>query len=313
VAARIPVGLLPLDVVRSSDGRTVYVTNSGERSVSVIGVDQLAEVARLPAPVVGEGPFGIAVSTDGSAVYVTDSDAGQVLAIDAASGRLLRRIPVVASPRSLSLSPDGRRLYVSGFDGGISEIDTRTHEVTRTLATAPAGGVFRLAVAPDGRRLYGTDWVNASLLVLDLDLGILTDIIPTLPDARNTRDLVLSDDGSTLYAANQDTNELLVFETESLAGRQVLQVSDGPRGIAYRNKPPGAGPSLEPVSRFDFDGNGRVDFSDFLLFAKAFGARMGDGVFDARYDVNNNNRIDFDDFLAFASDFGKTSQVLPPG
>ena len=55
----------------------------------------------------------------------------------------------------------------------------------------------------------------------------------------------------------------------------------------------------------DFDGDGRVGFSDFLAFAGLFGARQGDGRYEARYDLDSNGAIGFSDFLIFGSSFGK--------
>ncbi len=61
----------------------------------------------------------------------------------------------------------------------------------------------------------------------------------------------------------------------------------------------------------DFDGNGRVDFDDFFLFADAFGARQGETRFNAKFDLSGNGVVDFDDFFLFARDFGKTVSVQP--
>ncbi len=55
----------------------------------------------------------------------------------------------------------------------------------------------------------------------------------------------------------------------------------------------------------DFDGNGIVDFADFLAFAGLFGARQGDGRYDARYDLDSDGAIGFSDFLIFSGSFGK--------
>lgn len=55
----------------------------------------------------------------------------------------------------------------------------------------------------------------------------------------------------------------------------------------------------------DFNGDGKVDFDDFLAFARAFGKAQGDEGYDARMDLNSSGgRIDFDDFLAFVRAFG---------
>jgi hypothetical protein len=63
----------------------------------------------------------------------------------------------------------------------------------------------------------------------------------------------------------------------------------------------------------DFNGNGKVDFDDFFLFASAFGKKQGNRDFDARFDLNKDGSVDFDDFLAFAGDFGKTGDDLASG
>lgn len=55
----------------------------------------------------------------------------------------------------------------------------------------------------------------------------------------------------------------------------------------------------------DFDGNGAVDFSDFLAFAQNFGRSDGDANYDAKFDLNGNDSIDFGDFIAFAQQFGQ--------
>lgn len=56
----------------------------------------------------------------------------------------------------------------------------------------------------------------------------------------------------------------------------------------------------------DFDGNGMVNLSDFLVFAGAFGTRSGDANFDARMDMDGSGAIDLSDFLVFAGAFGTT-------
>ncbi len=70
---------------------------------------------------------------------------------------------------------------------------------------------------------------------------------------------------------------------------------------------------IQPVSAVsspDFDESGVVDFTDFLLFVSAFGAREGQERYGAKYDLNGDGEIGFGDFLLFASDFGRTAEFL---
>ena len=59
----------------------------------------------------------------------------------------------------------------------------------------------------------------------------------------------------------------------------------------------------------DFDGDGTIEFSDFLAFAGKFGTAHGDGRYEAKYDLNGDGQVGFSDFLTFAGFFGRT---VPP-
>jgi hypothetical protein len=54
----------------------------------------------------------------------------------------------------------------------------------------------------------------------------------------------------------------------------------------------------------DFDANGEVGFSDFLVFADGFGKSAGDVGFDPTFDLNNDRQVAFADFLIFVRNFG---------
>ena len=54
----------------------------------------------------------------------------------------------------------------------------------------------------------------------------------------------------------------------------------------------------------DFNGDGRVDFGDFVAFGMLFGASRGDGRYEAKYDLDEDGTIGFGDFLIFGREFG---------
>ena len=55
----------------------------------------------------------------------------------------------------------------------------------------------------------------------------------------------------------------------------------------------------------DFDGDGMVGFADFLAFGNQFGARQGDGQYEAKYDLDSDGAIGFSDFQIFIKSFGE--------
>ena len=111
-------------------------------------------------------PFGVAIAPDKSRIYVTSGGSEMVTVIDVprllrlssiahpepASRRICRRarnyvvarIPVGTNPRGLTLSRDGRRLYVANrLDDTISVIDTRTNRVASDDQAGRAEENFR--------------------------------------------------------------------------------------------------------------------------------------------------------------------------
>ena len=54
-----------------------------------------------------------------------------------------------------------------------------------------------------------------------------------------------------------------------------------------------------------------MNFSDFVLFAGAFGYQEGDEQYGGKYDLNSDGRIGFDDFEIFAGSFGNTVNRPP--
>ncbi|MBK34169.1 MAG: hypothetical protein CME26_01405 [Gemmatimonadetes bacterium] len=301
--AQIDVGFGPLDLAVDAAGKTLFVTNSDARSLSVVDVLTLREVKRINLTAVVDGPFGVATRADGDTAYVTDIDGNQVLVIDVASASVTSIIPVLSSPRSLAISNDGGLLFVSGFDGGVGVIDLERGQQVRTVSTE--GGIFRLAASPTSDRIYATSHENGNLLVIDPIAGLVSQTLPVLSTGQNTRGLTVSKDGSRIYVANQDSNDLVVFDAQTLSVIQTYRIGDGPRGIGVRITP-----FLEPfqtdeIAQADFDGDLLIGFSDFVLFAAGFGSIDGQPSFESRFDLDGDGQIGFADFLRFAELFGR--------
>ncbi len=308
VAANIEVDNAPLDLAVSADGQLVYVTNSQSKSISIIEVASLTVRNRIRVPVLNNGgPYGVAIHPNGSRLYVTDNVSNQVLIVDTARRATVGRIDVIEDPRSLVISADGKRLYVSGGDfdddggGGIVVIDTESESVVTTIRID--GGIFRLALSPDGSRLYGTDRLNAQLVVVDVAQNRVVNSVQVLPEGEETRSLFVSRDGSQIYVANQNSNELVIFDAESFQILRTLSFEDRPRGMAVRSQPAVFLPLKEIAAQADFDGSGKIDFGDFLLFVAAFSSESP----DARFDLNGDGQVNFGDFILFTSVFGRTA------
>jgi mono/diheme cytochrome c family protein len=113
-------------------GSELWVTLRAERAVVVLdasGAGAPVEVDRLR---VGAEPYGVAATSDGARVYVAVSQQDQVVELDAASHKELRRWDVMDDPRWLAVHPCDCALFVaSAVDAPLARIDLESGEVTR--------------------------------------------------------------------------------------------------------------------------------------------------------------------------------------
>ena len=102
------------------------------------------------------------------------------------------------------------------------------------------------------------------------------------------------------------TGELVYTVTDTLTpGEHTLRVEAGDQAgnITYAE----VSFVVRALLAGDFDGDGMVDFDDFLAFVAHFGTSSGEEGFEEEFDLTGDGKIDFDDFFAFVSNFGRTS------
>lgn len=113
----IEVGGEPNKMVLAPDGRHLYVANGDLDAVDVIDtltdrVEQTISLLRPGFRYLGANPNALALSPHGDRLYVTLGGENALAIIDTASAKVLGRIPTGWYPSSVSVSQDGRTLYV---------------------------------------------------------------------------------------------------------------------------------------------------------------------------------------------------------
>ncbi|WP_224370332.1 c-type cytochrome [Hyalangium versicolor] len=123
--AEIKVGAAPERLAVGPDD-TVYVSNRGSRSVSVIRRGQWTEAARLD---VGVEPMGLGLSADGHTLYVVNTtmlettENGSLVAFDTGTLRKLWELPVGDEPRGLALLENDKALITLHRKGDVVQVD----------------------------------------------------------------------------------------------------------------------------------------------------------------------------------------------
>jgi len=162
------------------------------------GVARVDAQVSAPAEESYASPLELLLSPDGARLYVLCQGADEVRVLNAASGAVLRAIPVGHVPRGFSLSRDGKRLFVANsWDDTVTVIDT---EAGRVEATWPAGFEPSSVVEDKaGKLLYVADRIGNDVMVLDAATGAERS---TVAAGRGASYLAMSADGGRLYATH---------------------------------------------------------------------------------------------------------------
>ncbi|HET9170607.1 MAG TPA: YncE family protein [Actinospica sp.] len=111
----IPTGMGAHGLYVSRDSKSLYITNRGEGSISVLNFATGKLVAKWRIPGHASPDMG-GVSADGKVLWLTGRYDAEVYAISTADGRLIARIPVGEGPHGLCVYPQPGR-YSLGHTG----------------------------------------------------------------------------------------------------------------------------------------------------------------------------------------------------
>ena len=161
--AVVIVALLLLSTAASAQVR-ILQTNSQGDNIHLIdpATNQIVgEIKGVPIN------HGAAAAPDGSRFYFS-SEAEQTLhVVDGKTRQTIKKIPLTARPNNISISRDGRRVYVGivSAPGAVDVIDTATMEKVKSIPTK--GGIHNVYVTPDGRHVVAGSIAGRLMTVID--------------------------------------------------------------------------------------------------------------------------------------------------
>jgi len=154
-------------VAASRDGRTIFTTNMGSNSVSII--EYAADgTAKQTLVAVGKTPEGMDVSPDGRQLWTANAEDGSVSIVDVATRKLVKTFDIgTRRSNRLKFTPDGTVALVSDVIAGeLVVIDVRNQAVRKRI---PVGrGPTGVLIVPDGSRAYVAASSENKLVVVDL-------------------------------------------------------------------------------------------------------------------------------------------------
>jgi len=181
---------------------------------------------------VGAVPKVVAVTPDGGRILVTNWCSWDMTVIDAATGRVVRTLPLGAYPRGIAVSKDGRFALVAIMGSShLLRVDLRNY---RTRQIEVGSGPRAVALSDDGTTAYVT--LNAEGTVAKVNLR--TGARARASTGSAPRSLARSADGTALYVVNYKSGTLSKLNSRNMRVLQTVEACVHPIGITY-----------EPVAR----------------------------------------------------------------
>jgi YVTN family beta-propeller protein len=142
----------------------IIQTNSGGDNVHLIDPatnSVVGEIKGLPAN------HGAAGSPDGTRIYVSVEGNNTFAVVDAKTLSIIKSIPLSGRPNNITLSKDGKKVYVAiaALPGAVEVIDTTSLTSIKTIPTR--GAEHNVYVTPDGKYLVAGSVGGRNVTVID--------------------------------------------------------------------------------------------------------------------------------------------------
>jgi len=235
----------PEGIVFRSDGRRIFVINTGNNNVSMINA--VSGVFMNAAIFNTTSLRGIAISPDGRRVYV--SAGSEIKVIDSNTNKILSMSTISLTvpgsglafpvPNALTISPDGRELYIIDTrDGGsVLIVDIQSKTIITNISLGMSALPIGISVNPDGKSIYVTDESDNTVKVIDILSALL--VTPSISVGSTPGGIVFSPDGKRAYVANRGSNNVSVINTLTRNVDDIIGVPSGIGSIGIAISPDG--------------------------------------------------------------------------
>ena len=229
----------------SPNGEKLYAT-AGDFNGKCFVIDvKKSEVEETIA--LGHSPTAPVIGINGKTLYVCQKFNNNVAVVNLTTKKVVAEIPVIRTPFSAALTPDGAKLYVANFhpagrvDGdfvaaAVTVIDTVTQEPIDTITFLDGSIDLRgITISPDGQYVYVTHslakyqlpttqlergWMNTNAITIikvndsSIRMTVLLDELEF--GAANPWGLTCTADGKYLCVAHAGTHELSIIDRQGM-------------------------------------------------------------------------------------------------
>lgn len=160
ISGRIRMGVDPVDIVITRDGKTAYVVNQESDSISVLN---LVEHIRTATIAVGDSPRNIILSQDESRAYVPNFESGSLSILDLTTNTTIDSIAAGTGAYGVALTSNEEFAFVTAFkENAIALIDLIHNEPIGKLTTAASPSFIRRVAAQLPTTAHTDVWIDGA-------------------------------------------------------------------------------------------------------------------------------------------------------
>ncbi|MBI2915527.1 MAG: hypothetical protein HYY07_01555 [Elusimicrobia bacterium] len=182
------------------DGQKLLVTMTGRNEIAIIDVAKGIVEAKLP---VGRSPEHFAIEKNKDYpdyfAYIGNIDDGSISVIDLGSNQEIKRITGFHEPHGVTFNQDASKAYIANFGAHrIDVVDTSKHAISKQISV---GDAYQVAMKNPSRYLS---------------------------EIKGIANVTLTPDGKLGYAADGDSNQVAVIDTQNDSLVKTIPVGEEP-------------------------------------------------------------------------------------
>lgn len=196
--------------------------SQGQAGIAIPSRNALARVVLPELKLMGTTDVGVACEAlrfrrDGKTILAGAPAAREIVSIDAATGKLLARLPLPIAPSHFCFNGDGGQMFVTGVgEDAVAIVSPFQNEVDQTILAGRTP--YAMAVSESRNLLFVTNMESGDLTILDIDTRSRSASVHV---GENPGDVLLTPDGEYALVIDRRTGNVSVVRITTVLDRKV--------------------------------------------------------------------------------------------